>query len=115
MACHLAPRTLEGTRTTTTSYPRPLRSQRLGSTSSCWTVQGLVEDSPCLGVCWSLASFSFCPLLSLQIRVPGSWPCPCLASLPSLPPMAPSTSSLRSSFQQGSAVLGWEPLQWQPG
>ena len=39
-----------------------------------------------------------------HLRVPGSWPCPCLASLPSLPPMAPSTSSLRSSFQQGGTI-----------
>ena len=37
-------------------------------------------------------------------RVPGSLPCPCLASLPSLPPMAPSISSLLSSSRQGSAI-----------
>ena len=37
-------------------------------------------------------------------RVPGSWLCPCLASLPSLPPMAPSISSLPSSFRQGDKI-----------
>ena len=39
-----------------------------------------------------------------HFRVPGSWPCPCLASLPSLPPTAPFTSSLRSSFRQGGTI-----------
>ena len=165
-----APRTLEGTHTTTTSYLPPLRSQvqedivadtdqvetqkqtqtytktesktpnaSKNSLPSVWDQPVHVGQSKGWSktrLVWvyvdrwrrsrSLPSYPFRSGLFLcnsfdvdgtfdehsdvydhnenHSRVPGSWPCPCLASLPSLPPMAPSISSLQSSFRQGGTI-----------
>ena len=180
LTTNLAPRTSEGTRTTTTSYPPPLRSQVqediVADTDQVETVETDTDketkktqtqtytktesktpnaSKKSLSSIWdqpvhvgqskgwsktrlvrvyvdrwrrsrSVPSYPFrsglffCNYFDVDgtfdehnyvydlnenhFRVPGSWPCPCLASLPSLPPMAPSISSLQSSFRQGGTI-----------